>query len=191
MSRTIYSLPLIAGIATLTVCFTLGGCSQATGACTEKAELAQCQGKGEKLRKEVNQLKRTLARALANPGTVNVDPKLLVIEGEKPEAHAGTPREGTLKQSEVINTVTRNKGSLQVCYNRLIKRDSSFHHRTLNVKIGFSVQTSGSPTKVTVAPKYDAKLAACIVAAIRQWKFPQFTGSPVEVVTPFVLKPKG
>lgn len=188
MFRTIYRAPLWAGIAALTIV----GCSQGgSGTCAEKAELGQCREKGEKLRKEVNKLKRTLAQALANPGMVKVDSKLLVIEGEKPGSTGGTPREGTLSQSEVISTVTKNKGALQACYNRLIKRDSSFHHRTLKLRIGFSVQTLGSPTRVTVAPKYDAKLAACISAAIRRWKFPRFKGTAVDVVTPFTLKPKG
>ncbi|MFH1130001.1 MAG: AgmX/PglI C-terminal domain-containing protein [Pseudomonadota bacterium] len=150
---------------------------------------ANCKQELEKLQTELNTLKQTLAQALANPGTVKVDPSLLLIEGG-PDDPVAVLREGTLKEDDAIKTVTRNMDALESCYQRLMKRDTSFHHRTLKLIIGFSVQPSGAPKNISVDPNYDAKLTDCITKAIKRWNFPRFAGQPVGVEAPVTLRPK-
>src|SRR3989339_1553838 len=78
-----------------------------------KSNLTQCQSTTDQLQAEIITLKKQLAQALANPGSIKVDPSALMIEGKPIDAK---PREGTLTQKEVIATMQSNKSDLQRCY---------------------------------------------------------------------------
>ena len=160
--------------------------------CVDKSKpaLDQANVKIEKMQTEINNIKRQLAQALANPGTITVDPSVLMIDGEPIKVpKAGTP-EGTLSQKQVMTTLGQNKGSLQPCYNRALKRDSSLHHRKIKLKLSMKVRTNGIPMSISISPNYNAQMTDCMQKAIKRWKFPNFRGSPVGIESPVTFTPK-
>ena len=157
--------------------------------CIDKSKpaLDQCTARSEALQHEVNAIKRQLAQALANPGTIQVDPSVLMIDGKPIRALI---REGTLSQDEVVKTLKHEKGSLQACYNRALKRDSALHHRKIRVTLAMKVVPSGTPRSIRITPNYNAQMTDCMLKAIRRWSFPSFTGSAVGVESPMTFTPK-
>lgn len=151
-----------------------------------KGALDACRGKQESLQREVNDLKIKLAQALANPGTIEVDPSVLTIDGEPIQ----TAKEGTLTQDQVVEVLRRSKGSLRDCYTRALKRDSSLHHGSITLTVAFKVQNSGKPTGISFRPNRDAQMIDCMIKAVNRWTFPKFEGQPVGVETPVTLTPK-
>lgn len=155
-----------------------------------KAQLATCRTDLDQQQRQVNDLKRKLASAIANPGTIKVDPSVLVIDGRPIKAPRPGTREGSLAQEQVVATLRENKGSLQPCYNRALKRDSGLHHRKIKLNLSMKVRPSGMPADITVGPAYDLQMIDCMKKAIRRWKFPAFSGGSVEVESPMTFTPK-
>ncbi|MCC6746591.1 MAG: AgmX/PglI C-terminal domain-containing protein [Deltaproteobacteria bacterium] len=167
------------------------GCGEKPTECVDKSKpaLDSCQAKLEQLQNDVNKIKLQLAQALQNPGSIKVDPSVLTIDGKPIKVEKGTP-EGALTQDQVIATLKQNKGGLQPCYQRALKRDSSLHHRKLVVNVGFQVQSTGAPANITITPNHNSEMVECMKKAIRRWKFPTFTGQPVGVESPVTFTPK-
>ena len=160
--------------------------------CVDKSKpaLELCEKKADTLQRQLNDLKIKLAQALANPGTIKVDPQLLQLDGNNGKP-AVVLREGTLKQSQVVTVLSLGKAGLQACYNRALKRNTALHHSKLTLTVAFKVKPSGTPTAISVSPNRDAKMNDCMIKSIRRWKFPAFEGQPVGVETPVTLRPKG
>lgn len=153
-----------------------------------KPALEACNGRSEQLQSEINELKKQLAQALTNPGTVKVDPSVMVIDGK-----LGGPAkvlEGTISQDEVIRVLRQNKASLSPCYNRALKRDSALHHRKLVLTLAMKVKPAGVPDEIALGPNYDDGMIDCMKKAVRRWRFPTFKGTPVGVETPLTFQPK-
>ncbi len=182
------ALTMLLGLA-----LSLPACGGKQKPCVDKSKagLAKCNAQVETLQKQLNDLKIKLAQALANPGTIKVDPELLTLVGPGGKKRKITLREGTLKQTEVIRVFRLGKGALQACYNRALKRNSSLHHASLTLNLAFKVRASGTPMGISVRPNRDAKMSDCMKKAIRRWKFPRFSGQPVGVESPVTLRPKG
>ena len=149
--------------------------------------LEECRVNGDKLQAEILTLKRQLAQALADPGSIKVDPSVLEIEGKliKP-----TYKEGSLSQEEVISTMTKNKKVLKSCYERAMKKSVALQRDKITLTIGFKVQPSGSASNIRITPNHSTTMVDCMKKAIRRWKFPAFTGQPVGVESPLTLSPK-
>ncbi len=152
-----------------------------------KPMLTQCQAKGDKQQEEIISLKRQLAQALANPGSITVDPSVLMIDGKRIVVKK---REGTLSQEQVVSTMRRNKPVLQACYERAMKKNTSLTHQKITLNVGFSVLPKGTATRISISPNYDSMMIDCIKKAIRRWRFPAFTGQPVGVQSPLTLRPQ-
>jgi hypothetical protein len=152
-----------------------------------KPALEQCQKEGDDLRKEVVDLKRQLAQALANPGTIKVDPSVLTINGRHVMPKL---KEGTLSQEQVVSTISRQKRVLKACYERAMKKNPALRRQTITLTVGFTVRPTGIPTGITVRPNYDGLMIDCMRKAIKRWRFPTFSGQPVEVESPLTLQPK-
>ena len=152
-----------------------------------KAALTQCQAKSDKQQAEIISLKRSLAQALANPGSIKVDPSVLMIDGKpiKVKKH-----EGTLSQDQVVATMRRNKPVLQACYERAMKKNPSLSHQKITLTVGFSVLPKGTASHISISPNYDSMMVDCMKKAIRRWRFPHFTGQPVGVQSPLTLRPQ-
>jgi len=167
----------------------LGGCKDDSG---EKwqAQLATCRTELDQQERQVNDLKRKLATAIANPGTIKVDPSVLMIDGTPIKVPRAGTHEGSMSQQQVVATLRENKGSLQPCYNRALKRDSGLHHRKIKLNLTMKVRPSGAPADITIGPAYDLQMIDCMKKAIRRWKFPAFSGGAVEVESPMTFTPK-
>jgi outer membrane lipoprotein-sorting protein len=176
---------LLAGLASLAM-VTLGCGDKDKCVDTSKPALEECRAEQAKLQEQLNDLKIKLAEALANPGTIKVDPSVLMIDG-KP---VGTAKEGTLTQQQVIEVLRKSKGSLRDCYTRALKRNSALHHGSITLTVGFKVQNSGRPTSIAIRPNRDAKMIDCMTKAIQRWTFPKFEGQSVGVESPVTLTPK-
>ena len=149
--------------------------------------LEECRVNADKLQAEILTLKRQLAQALADPGSIKVDPSVLTIEGKliKP-----VYKEGTLSQDEVISTMTKNKKVLKTCYERAMKKSVALQRDKITLTIGFKVQPTGLASNIRITPDLDPTMVDCMKKAIRRWKFPGFTGQPVGVESPLTLSPK-
>lgn len=150
-------------------------------------ELEQCKNEMDQLQREINSLKRQLAQALANPGTIKVDPSALMIDGKYIEVK---PQEGTLSQEQVISTMKQNKSVLQACYERAMKKNTALTQQRITVTVGFSVKPTGLASNISISPNYDSMMVDCMKKAIMRWRFPAFTGQPVGVESPITLTPR-
>ena len=168
----------------------LPSCGKDRAPCIDrsKPELEACSARAEQLQAEVNTLKTQLAQALTNPGSIQVDPSVMVVNGK---VGGGVKvKEGTISQGEVVKVLRQNKVSLSPCYNRALKRDSALHHRTLALTLAMKVTPSGLPDGIALGPNYDDQMIDCMKKAIRRWKFPAFAGTPVGVEMPLTFQPK-
>lgn len=152
-----------------------------------KPELEQCKANVDKLQAEINELKKTLAQAIASPGTIEVDPSVLTIGGKPIQVK---PVEGNLAQEDVVRTMRENKGVLQACYERAMKKNTSLSQQKVTLNVAFSVQPTGESNDISISPNYDSGMISCMTKAIRRWKFPRFNGRPVGVQSPLTLTPR-
>lgn len=181
-----------AGAVALALVTLSGGCNSQPQAGQQQVDrsleaLRKCEADRDRLQEDLNALKVKLAQALANPGTIKVDPALLTIEGKSLIA---APQEGTLTQEQVFAVIGRSKGSLEACYTRALKRNSALHHGSITLNVAFSVRSSGRPTRIDIQPNRDAQMIDCMVKAIERWPFPEFQGQAVDVEAPVTLLPK-
>jgi hypothetical protein len=151
-----------------------------------KKPLEECQLNVDKLQAEIVTLKRKLAQALANPGTLKVED--LEIEGKVPKKVL--PQEGTLTQDQVIATMRTHKPQLKACYERAMKKNVRLQQQKITLTIAFKVYSSGTPGEIRIRPNYDFKMNDCMKKSIRRWQFPAFTGQPVGVESPLTLSPQ-
>jgi hypothetical protein len=152
-----------------------------------KPELDKCKGGEEKAQEEIISLKKQLAQALANPGTFKVDPSVLMIDGKPIEVKV---QEGSIGQEQIVETMRTNKAVLKGCYERAMKSNFSLQRQTITLSIGFKVKPTGIPSEIAIKPNYDNAMIDCMKKAIMRWRFPSFTGQPVEVESPLTLTPK-
>lgn len=191
MSATNHSIRRAAmGLAVLAVAMlTLAACGGKKQECGDpsKGALDDCKGKQTQLQEEVNNLKRQLAQALANPGSIKVDPTVLMINGEviMPKV-----QEGNLSQEQVVETIQLNKKVLKACYERALKKNGNLRRQSITLTLAFTVKPSGNADGISVRPNYDSLMIDCMQKAIQRWRFPNFTGQPVGVESPLTLTPK-
>jgi hypothetical protein len=155
---------------------------------SSKPELEQCRLGADKLQAEINNLKRSLAQALASPGTIKIDPSVLTIGGKPIKVAA--PKEGSLSQEQVVGTIRMNKGVLQACYERAMKKNTALTHQKITLTLAFQVRPSGNAADISISPNYDSMMIDCMKKAILRWHFPSFSGQPVGVESPITLTPR-
>lgn len=168
-------------------CWLLAGCPQPQQECVDKSKkpLEECKLEVDKLQSEIVTLKKQLAQALANPGTVQIPEQ--EIQGE----HKKTPvKEGSLSQEEMIRTIARNKPQLKQCYERALKKSARLQTERITLNIAFKIMPTGVPTGISIRPALDYTMNDCMKKSIKRWRFPAFTGQPVDVESPFSFSPK-
>lgn len=177
--------PCMAAIVVLA----LTGCGGKQVPCVDKSkpELDQCRTATDKLQAEINTLKRQLAQALASPGSIKVDPSVLMIDGKPIKV---SMPEGTLTQDQVVSTIRMNKPVLQQCYERAMKKNTALTHQKITLTLGFQVRPTGNASDITISPNYDSMMIDCMKKAIIRWRFPTFSGQPVGVESPITLTPR-
>jgi hypothetical protein len=169
-------------------CLAVAGCPREQCVDQSRQPLEECRTNLDKLQSENTTLKRQLAQALANPGTIKVDPSVLGLEGKVEKGPA--PKEGSLSQEQVIATMRQNKGVLQACYERAMKKNTALTHQKVTLTVGFSVKPSGVADDINISPNYDSMMIECMKKAIVRWRFPTFVGQPVGVESPLTLTPR-
>jgi hypothetical protein len=99
-------------------------------------------------------------------------------------AHPGSGGGGRVSESAIMSVVTQNKRSLNLCYDRVLKHDSTLKRARVpaHVKIGIS----GRVVQVSIPdPTYaNTEIGQCIVQSIKRWNFP---GSDSEYETEFPI----
>jgi hypothetical protein len=91
-----------------------------------------------------------------------------------------------VNEQQIGEVVRRNKQSLTVCYERVLKRDTSLKNARVdvNVKVGIS----GSVTAVQIGDPYaGSEIGGCLSQAIRHWHFPP-VGEEYSVPFPLLLQ---
>jgi hypothetical protein len=100
---------------------------------------------------------------------------------------AGRGGSGQVSQQAIMAVVTQNRRSLNLCYDRVLKHDSSLKSGRVvtHVKIGIS----GSVTGVSVPdPQYaSSEIGQCIAQTIKHWHFPS-ADSEYETEFPIILQ---
>jgi hypothetical protein len=99
--------------------------------------------------------------------------------------HAGGG--GNVSQQAILGVVTQNRRSLNLCYDRVLKHDSSLKSGRVvtHVKVGLS----GSVVGVSVPdPQYaNSEIGQCIAQTIKRWHFPA-SDSEYETEFPIILQ---
>ncbi len=108
--------------------------------------------------------------------------------GDKTSASGSGSGSGELTQRQIRNVVNKNRSSLQICYERSLKRGEAPEDSDIKAKIRFTVGGSGMVKKVAIggsAARYPG-LKSCMSRAVEKWVFPSSKGdSPVDFPTLF------
>jgi predicted Zn finger-like uncharacterized protein len=132
------------------------------------------------------------ARPKEAPGLSSEQKSLAALysdEGDKSQPReaplAPTARaQGQVSQTAILAVVTQNRRSLNLCYDRVLKHDSSLKRARLvtHVKVGLS----GTVTSVSIPDSEysNAEIGTCITQTIKHWHFPS---SDAEYETEFPI----
>jgi predicted Zn finger-like uncharacterized protein len=84
----------------------------------------------------------------------------------KPEA-----KQSQVSETQLADVVRKNKQSLTLCYERVLKRDNQLKNARIDVDV--KVGISGAVTKVGMPDSYaGTEIATCLSNAIKRWHFP-------------------
>lgn len=124
--------------------------------------------------------------ATAGGGKVGLEGKkesrVAAVKTEAPEV------DGSLDSSAIAEVVRKRIRSIQDCYERELKRDSSLQGK---IEIEFTIGASGAVDDVRVSNNRmgSEAVADCIASRIKRWRFPQPDGGSVTVNYPFIFTP--
>jgi predicted Zn finger-like uncharacterized protein len=131
--------------------------------------------------KGLSETQRNLAALYAEGGDHNSPRELPAVD------RSSRPAGGQVSQNAILGVVTQNRRSLNLCYDRVLKRDSSLKRARLvtHVKVGIS----GSVVGVSIAdPEYaKSEIGTCITQAVKHWHFPA-NDSEYETEFPIILQ---
>jgi hypothetical protein len=104
-----------------------------------------------------------------------------------PSLERGSHGSGGVSQQSILAVVTQNRRSLNLCYDRVLKHDSTLKSGRVvtHVKIGIS----GAVTGVSLPdPQYaNSELGQCIAQTVKRWHFPS-ADSEYEMDFPIILQ---
>lgn len=111
------------------------------------------------------------------------------IDRDRDEQGGSTAKRGRpLSSDQIRNTISKNRSSIQRCYEREMRGASG--SGDLRVELRITVQPSGIVSNVQVSPSRvrGTKLATCMMSSARRWRFPN-ASAPSTFDAPFVLTP--
>lgn len=93
----------------------------------------------------------------------------------------------TLSQNQITQVVNNSKKSVAICYQQSLRGNEDLRGKLI---FRVLIDPTGVVSHATVdTPAFKGtKLAHCIAAKIKDWKFPTFRGQPQEVEVPFILE---
>jgi hypothetical protein len=102
-------------------------------------------------------------------------------------AEVRKPAGRKVSDDEIVKAINRQRGSLNVCYNRALKNDNTLKSVRLDVTVRIGI--SGRPTGVTInqAAHKASFLGLCLQDTIKRWAFPA-SGDDYATVMPLVLQ---
>lgn len=192
---TLRNLGVSFGLASV---MALGGCPASGPTPEEQAakkkmadELVTCRNEksacGDKLAELQGELKR-LKEQLAAANTLVLPPTQ--VDGKMPGQPSAPLPEGNISTEALLKTVKANSPQLRSCYEGGLKRNPNLQYISA-VTVKFALQGTGQAANVAFSPRTsDAEMEKCMAEKIGKWKFPQFSGSPVQIEAPVNLVAK-
>ena len=144
------------------------------------SDLVQCQNDRTALKEKLGDVQTELKKVKAeNDPTQHLD-AINAAPGEVQH------HEGNLPPQAVMKVLKANAASLRACYERGLKRQPELRYVS-TVNVHFSVRNSGNAGDVSYSPRTNAEMEECMSAAIGRWRFPTFSGDPVQFEAPVNL----
>jgi len=122
------------------------------------------------------QLRQLLALEQKQQATIQVKPTI-------PEIRMPTRTEGGLTDEQVGKVVAENQGGIQFCANQETKRGIKLPPQ-LNLALTMGNDGKVSGARVVETDQRTTDLGRCLVTKARVWRFPEFTGEPLEIEIP-------
>jgi hypothetical protein len=121
----------------------------------------------------------------SGPGTGSATGVAAPNLNSQPEVRKTSARR--VSDDEIVRAINRQRGTLNVCYNRALKQDNSLKSVRLDVTV--KVGMSGRPTGISIhqQPHRTSFLGLCLSDAIKRWAFPT-AGDDYTTVMPLVLQ---
>ena len=156
-------------------------------------KLVECRRETTAAKAEVASLKRQLAQAMANPGTLKLtDPEIieLIASIRGPAPAGGGIGKGALDPNQASKIVMQGAPALRQCYERALKRNQNLQYQAgIGVTLNVTVKPQGTVEDVALSPSIDAEMTSCIRTAAMRWKFPTFAGDTVTIEQKLTLTP--
>jgi hypothetical protein len=180
-----------AGLPFATLFLLTAGCSSGPSAdeVAQRNKLANdlvtCQNDRSNLKEQLAQAQAELAKLKAA-----TDPTVKVGEALDLAANPSkSGKEGNLPPAAVIKVFKQNQGGLKACYDKGLKRNPNLQYvAALNAH--FAVKNSGNAVNVGFSPHADGEMEHCMASTIAKWRFPTFSGDPVQFDYPVNLVAK-
>ncbi len=92
----------------------------------------------------------------------------------------------SLNQRQITSVVNRNLERIQFCYDTQLRRNPNLSGKVL---VNFSISGNGRISTVKIkTPKFRGTyLEGCVRKTMKIWRFPKFSGEPIEVDYPFIF----
>jgi outer membrane biosynthesis protein TonB len=120
-------------------------------------------------------------------GTLGKSNRKGKVRGKVTKMSSGARVGGSLSRADVLRVINANLGQVQACYERALMSDPSLSGR---IAFDWTVSTSGKVKGVRVRSSTlgSAKVASCISARIKRWKFPRPKGGEATITYPFLFR---
>lgn len=115
------------------------------------------------------------------PRPARSDPKVRL---DVQPADADPPE--TLSKSQVTLVIGANWDGVTACYDRQVEAGAAPPGG--KVVLRFDIRPTGRTSNARI-DRVPAGFADCVRAVVQSWRFPQFTGDPIPVEYPLILKP--
>ncbi|MCC7383709.1 MAG: zinc-ribbon domain-containing protein [Deltaproteobacteria bacterium] len=125
-------------------------------------------------------------------GPITADDLLGAVK-KRPEAAAASESSDLpdqLEDADVLRTLRKHKGDINACRDRQAKADPNLEGV---MTVTFVVLKTGRTSQHAVSPdKFRSSVVGkCVIESVKGWKFPQFTGRPLPIDFPVMVKGRG
>jgi TonB family protein len=146
--------------------------------------LSSVGGTGRINTKSANEVGQKVGRVSGSGGTGQVR----AVVSEPPARSVQV--QGELDRNEIAKVVNAHLAEVQGCYERQLYKDPTINGKVL---CEWVIDPSGSVStqRVKTSTVRNSEVASCILASIRNWKFPKPRGGSVTVTYPFVFSTIG
>ena len=83
-----------------------------------------------------------------------------------------------LNRSQVGSVLQEKSGTVTTC-------QENYASGVKKIMVRWSIQRSGRPAGIQVRGSTNGRFVSCVKNAIRRWRFPQFSGPPININLPF------